>query len=182
VLKSLAVMMMVLVGCGSDSAEERICNAVNGCGALAMAGIDQCVATLEGVDAERALSECATCLEAKTCAEINDGACAPNCAPFASLFEPTADRNKRLTDVTDAEANALCTYALDQMGGEGVSESCGSITVNSGTVAQCVNHLLTVSPGTCTATIGQYQDCFAAADSPCDPLTTPACAPYGNCR
>lgn len=183
--RRLAFLVLVVAACGGESAEERICGAANGCGALATAGVDMCIDTLGTIDAERALSECADCLEAKTCAEINDGSCAPDCGPFASLFSGggggggTLDRNKQLRDVTEPEADELCGYASAQVGGDNVTEACGdNVSANSGTVAQCVSHLLGV---TCTVTIGQYQDCYAAVDSPCDFLTVAACQPLHNC-
>ncbi|MDX2086312.1 MAG: hypothetical protein SFX73_00625 [Kofleriaceae bacterium] len=138
-------------------------------------------ASPERINAERALSECATCLETNTCADIAGGACGASCSAFGSVIDSgvSVDPNKRLSDLTQAEAEALCTYSLDQAGGPGASETCsGNVTVTVSTVAECTSALLGF---TCTLTVGQFHDCYDAVNSPCDPLTTPACEAVFNC-
>jgi hypothetical protein len=174
------VAMSVLAACGSDSAESRICEAANGCGALASADVSACVSTLEGIDADRAKSECADCLEANTCAQIAAGACTAACGPFAGAFAGTGiDPSKRPNQLTADEAEQLCTYIIEQAGGPGQQEQCdGQLTVTNPTQLECENAIVDV---TCAITVGQITSCYAAVNSPCDILTAPECADWRAC-
>jgi hypothetical protein len=76
-------LMMILTACGSSdssesSAEQRICEAVVGCGELEDSDEDACVSDLEDVDGTRAKSECADCMEASSCGEAARE-CAEDC-------------------------------------------------------------------------------------------------------
>jgi hypothetical protein len=188
-MKLVLVAMVVLMGCGADqSSEERICIAANGCGALASANVDLCVSKLETVDASRALTECADCLETNTCAQITAGACSANCSPFASVFTSDAggngtyDRNKRPSQLTPAERQAFCEWSVQQVGGPNASEMCTvnnqPVTVKTGTVAECVSQLTTT---TCTVTMGAFEACYELVNSPCDLLTTSQCGAISAC-
>ncbi|HUQ06730.1 MAG TPA: hypothetical protein VM261_29710 [Kofleriaceae bacterium] len=169
-----------LAACGSDSAESRICEAANGCGALASADVSACVSTLEGIDADRAKAECADCLEANTCAQIGAGVCTAACGPFAGAFSgPGVDANKRPSELTADERETLCAYMLDQAGGAGAQEQCSSdLTVTNGNLTECVNGLGDI---TCAITVGGIVDCYDAVNSPCDILTAAECSSFRTC-
>jgi hypothetical protein len=188
-MKLVLIAMIVVMGCGTDeSAEERICSAANGCGALASANVDLCVSKLETVDASRALTECADCLETNTCAQITAGACSGNCSPFASVFTSDAggngtyDRNKKPSQLTPAERQTYCEWQVAQLGGPDQREMCTydgrQITFVTGDVADCVSQLTTT---TCTVTMGMFEACYNNVDSPCDLLTAPGCDVVLDC-
>lgn len=159
----------VLSACGdsNESNEERICGAANGCGALISANVNACVAALEMVDADRALSECADCLEAKTCAEIAAGACAPNCGQFSSVFNTgpnvgLADSLK-LRDLAPSDSTMLCHELADTDPQRSVQCTINgsNVTVISGTNrADCAT---ASASSACNATVGQARACATAS-------------------
>lgn len=176
----VSIALSLLAACGSDSAESRICEAANGCGALASADVAACVSTLEGIDADRAKTECADCLEANTCAQIAAGVCTAACGPFAGAFAgPGVDASKRPSELTADERETLCIYMLDQAGGAGAQEQCSSdLTFENGTLTECVGSIGQVS---CAITVGGIVDCYDAVNSPCDILTAASCSAWRSC-
>lgn len=183
-MKSLWVAVVLLSACG-ESSEERICGAANGCGALATANVEACVDTLSGVDADRALEECADCLEAKTCAEIAGGACAPNCSAFGDVLNTGPGGvvggipdSTKLRDLDQEDATTLCHELADTNPRRSVECTIDGrkITVVAGVDrARCGSFS---APDACNATVGQARDCSdemaAISDSGLCALSFPA--------
>ena len=168
-----------LAACGQDD-RERICEAAHGCGALASANVGACVSALEAIDAERALAECAACLETETCAAIADGACSANCGPFGAALSTGGagvPGTKTPSQLTPAELTTFCRYMVDAQGGPGRMENCGDFSVSVPTYAACENDAL----GLCQRPISEYETCLEMVDSPCDVFSTSACAPLLQC-
>jgi hypothetical protein len=182
IVLSIVTVVTVLAACAGDSAEERICEAANGCGALASDSVPACISTLADIDADRALEECADCLEASTCAQIAAGSCTAQCAAFAGAFDDGGsgvDGNKRPGELTAAERTQFCTWAIEQTGGENAEETCSAdVTASNGTVAECTADIGQIA---CNITVGQIETCFAACNSPCDIFTAPECATFRSC-
>ncbi|MFN0252197.1 MAG: hypothetical protein ACKV2T_35300 [Kofleriaceae bacterium] len=186
------VMALGLAACGGESAEERICSAANGCGAIASADFDVCIAELGNVDAARALEECADCLEANTCGQIAAGACASTCpsiggsgggsnGPIGGVPDST-----RLRDVDPSDLADLCHEGADVnprrvvdcvIDGREISVSAGVDRARCGSLS---------IPAACNATVGQFRECNewtgAQSDSQLCALDFPAaCQALANC-
>ncbi len=179
----LPIIALLIAACGDDgSSSERACEAASGCGALEASDIASCVAALDEVDAERALAECADCLEAQSCAAIASGSCDANCAPFSSAFDSGSgiSATKLPADLTDEELRQFCEWAVERQGGPGRQVTCNESTVTTMTVAECADWLETA---TCQRRMGDYEACFAAVDPSdvCTSLTEPACQAISNC-
>lgn len=177
----LGLLVVGIAACGgTEGPAERMCQAANDCGALGSDDVGACVETLEQFDAERALTECADCLETVTCADLNGGECTDHCAPFASAFTGSSGINpvKLPADLTDEELAQFCEWAVDRQGGPGREVTCGDVVIVTQTVAECATWL---RQATCQRTMGDYEACFAAIDSEnlCEPV--PACEAIAAC-
>lgn len=76
--------------------------------------------------------------------------------------------SKRLSDLTDAEAQDLCQYAEDAFGPMR-TVTCNDQTFEiGGEDNDCETATAGEIPETCTATVGQFEDCMdAIAADPC---------------
>ncbi len=86
----------------------------------------------------------------------------------------------RVADLTSADVQQFCDWAVALEGGFGHSHHCedGS-TLTTDSVAICVD---TLADLTCTDTIGQFEDCLlAVAGDLCLIPSEPTCAAYAAC-
>ena len=68
------------------------------------------------------------------------------------------DRSKPISSVTEAEKNTLCDWFAPMVGGYGSTPACALALITAPPdKATCVAEF-----PTCTATIGQFEDCMAA--------------------
>ena len=99
-----------------------------------------------------------------------------------------------IVDVTPDEAQALCEYIIGLLEQPERQVDCGNgqvVTVGinpenvDSSIAKCVMQLEMV-PGSCTATVGDFETCFevsaSASDAQiCSPDLPPSCSPVAPC-
>jgi len=86
----------------------------------------------------------------------------------------------RVVDLTSADVQQFCDWAIALEGGFGHSHHCtDGATLTTESVATCVD---TLADLTCTDTIGQLEDCLlAVAGDLCLIPSEPVCAAYVAC-
>ena len=84
VKRAWLVLVLALAGCGSDAG--TICSKlIEECHILSTS-VSECEEELESAGTDSARSDCAECLDSKSCGTISAGGCAADCAAFASAF------------------------------------------------------------------------------------------------
>lgn len=74
----LAALTLVLMACSSDS--EIICEKFDECNVLNPGvSVDSCVESVEKESTESARSDCAECVDEKSCGSLVNGACDAEC-------------------------------------------------------------------------------------------------------
>lgn len=70
---------------------------------------------------------------------------------------------KQLSALTSTEIAALCSWAADYLGGDGVTVSCNGEAVAKANTAGCIQHLGAGHKQTgCTATVSDFEGVFKA--------------------
>jgi hypothetical protein len=90
------------------------------------------------------------------------------------------DGNKKLVDLSAADKDALCAYAVQAEGAPRTVTCTGGVTLTLKDQAGCVAGFAQIG-ASCTATVGQAEGCFHAIGAdPCS-FGGSACAPLLQC-
>lgn len=88
------------------------------------------------------------------------------------------DRDKRLGELSESEAQTVCSWAATEQGGARTVTCDGGQTVTIETDADCAADLTAVTDS-CTVTVGAFEDCFGSLNGdPCTVFMTSECATY----
>ncbi|MGE0867179.1 MAG: hypothetical protein AB7P03_01360 [Kofleriaceae bacterium] len=182
--------MIGLAACGSSDGDgtfdgQRACEAVKACGFLDHDQLAICEMTAADINAPRALTECADCLEQKPCAEISTGECSATCTQFRDALAPPGPSgvysHKLLRSLTSAEAQTICVWYFTESGGENNVANCGSFSASTGDFSGCVDALLLVS-SSCMATVETFEDCTVSiGEQLCKRYGEPSCQALDTC-
>jgi hypothetical protein len=180
---TLVVLTLSLIACGGGGDAGRICQAAHDCGSITEDEIDPCTDALGQVDADRALGECADCLEQHTCGDIDDGECASTCEPAFDALDAYREqvwRETRLEALTDDQVASLCDDIVWSLGGPGDVDFCDDGSeVTVGTEADCRTAIADLA---CGGVVGDVLDCLDATDGDaCYLLDGPECRVFVDC-
>ena len=78
VKRAWLVLVFALAGCGSD--EGTICSKLDECNALSGLSVSDCEERVAKLGTDSTRSDCAECLDSKSCSTIGSGGCAADCA------------------------------------------------------------------------------------------------------